>query len=239
MTAAPGGAVPDDSAERLCWAAGERVVVGVDEVGRGAWAGPMTVGAVVMPAPPDGTLDGALAGAHTGTPAGIRDSKLLTPAARERLHGDVDDWCAGWAVGHATSSECDALGMSAALRLATRRALAELPVTPDRVLVDGRWNFVDWLPSRAIVKGDRRCVSIAAASIMAKVTRDRLMAEVAPHFPPYGFERNKGYPAPVHLAALAEYGPCSLHRTSWAFMDRVPDAVPVPVASPADALVAS
>ena len=212
---------PDDNTERLCWAAGEPLVVGVDEVGRGAWAGPLTVGAVAL-LPTTGTAPGE-----------VRDSKLLSPTKRERLFGEIDSWCEAWSTGDASAAECDELGMSAALQLATKRCLDKLSCAlgevPDRVLLDGNWNFVDWLPSQAIVKGDQRCVSIAAASIMAKVTRDAQMSDWASRFAPYRFEKNKGYPAPVHKAALGEYGPCALHRTSWSFMRNVPAASAVPL----------
>ena len=96
------------------------------------------------------------------------------------------------------------------------------------MLLDGKFNFVDWRPSRALVEGDRRCLSIAAASIMAKVVRDRIMSVLAADFPPYGFESNKGYPAPVHRAALTTHGPCAIHRLSWSFADALPEAEPVP-----------
>lgn len=195
-------------------------MVGVDEVGRGAWAGPLTVGAVVVSA--DGRVNG------------IRDSKELRPDVRALLFDRIDAWATAWSVGHATSAECDELGMSQALRLATRRALDVLDAEPDRVLLDGKWNFVDWCPSRAIVQGDRRCLSIAAASIMAKVIRDRIMASLSADFPPYRFDSNKGYPAPVHRAALATHGPCALHRLSWSFADALPDAEPVPSSAHAD-----
>jgi ribonuclease HII len=199
---------PTLSEERRCWEAGETHVVGVDEVGRGAWAGPLTIGAVVLP--PEGRVNG------------IRDSKLLTPARREQLFDRIAEWAVAWAVGHATEHECDELGMSDAQRLATHRAIDALAVTPDRVLLDGNWNYVDWLPSRTIVKGDRLCLSIAAASVMAKVVRDRHMIAEATHHPAYGFDANKGYPAPEHVMALAGYGPSVIHRRSWAFMDDLP-----------------
>ena len=209
-----GSARPSLDVERRCWEAGEATVVGVDEVGRGAWAGPLTVGAVVVGA--------------SGRVNGIRDSKELGPAIRGQLFERIDAWARAWSVGHATSAECDEWGMSEALRRATRRALDGLDVEPDRVLLDGKWNFVDWRPSTAITQGDRRCLSIAAASIMAKVVRDRIMAGLAADFAPYRFESNKGYPAPVHRAALATHGPCALHRLSWSFADGLPDAQPVP-----------
>ena len=199
---------PKLTVERSCWDAGEQVVVGIDEVGRGAWAGPLTIGAVILP--------------QVGRVNGIRDSKLLTPAQREQLFDRIDQWSLAWSVGHASEKECDELGMSDAQRLATRRAIEGLPLTPDRVLLDGNWNYIDYLPSTTLVKGDRTCLSIAAASIMAKVVRDRMMVEAAEHHPAYGFDGNKGYPAPDHVMALAGYGPSAIHRRSWAFMDSLP-----------------
>ena len=199
---------PNLNQERQCWERGESIVAGIDEVGKGAWAGPLTIGAVVLPS--------------TGRVNGIRDSKMLSPMVRERLFDRIDDWATSWSVGHASARECDELGMSDAQRLATHRALDRLPVTPDRVLIDGNWNYIDWLPSTAIVKGDRTCLSIAAASIMAKVVRDHIMSMYSADFPAYIFEKNKGYPAPQHRMALAGYGPCVIHRKSWAFMDDLP-----------------
>jgi ribonuclease HII len=199
---------PTLSIERELWSAGDRVVVGVDEVGRGAWAGPLTVAAVVLP--------------HHRRVYGVRDSKQLNERRREELFARVVDWCVAWGVGHASEGECDALGMSAAQRLAARRALDALGVEPDAVLVDGRWDFVGGSRTRTVVRGDARCLSIAAASIVAKVTRDRLMREAAESYPPFDFDRNKGYPCPRHQLALRGYGPTAIHRRSWAFMDGLP-----------------
>lgn len=196
---------PNLDQERHYWERGDSVVVGIDEVGKGAWAGPLTIGAVVLPV--------------AGRVNGIKDSKMLTPKVRENLYSRIDNWARCWSVGHASARECDELGMSDAQRLATRRALDELPLPVDRVLLDGNWNYVDWAPSATIVKGDQICLSIAAASVMAKVVRDRIMSVVANDFPAYMFENNKGYPAPHHRMALAGYGPCVIHRKSWAFMD--------------------
>jgi ribonuclease HII len=126
-----------------------------------------------------------------------------------------------WAVGHATAAECDELGMSDAQRLAASRALTALSLEPDHVLIDGRWDFVGGPNTRRIVKGDATCLSIAAASVLAKVTRDRLMRREAPHFPAYDFELNKGYPCPRHKMALRAWGPTSIHRRSWVFMDHL------------------
>jgi ribonuclease HII len=196
---------PGRTAERALWDAGHQVVVGMDEVGRGSWAGPLTLGAAVVPK--DKRLHG------------IRDSKMLTEAERERMFDRLAEWCVAWSVGHASQLECDELGMSEAQRLAARRAIEGLGVCPDRVLLDGRWDFVGGGISETIVKGDASSVSIAAASILAKVTRDRLMRAEAEHFPGFDFEFNKGYPCPRHRVALQGYGPTSIHRRSWIFMD--------------------
>ncbi|MDX1690641.1 MAG: ribonuclease HII [Acidimicrobiia bacterium] len=190
--------------ERECWDAGARVVVGVDEVGRGAWAGPLTVGAAVVP--------------RDRRVYKIRDSKMLTEHEREAMFDRVAGWVDAWAVGHASPEECDELGMSEAQRLAARRAVAGLGVRPDVVLIDGNWDFVGGR-TRRLVKGDATCLSIASASILAKVTRDRLMRGEAEHYPHYAFEGNKGYPGPRHKAGLQWYGPSAIHRRSWAFMD--------------------
>ena len=207
---------PSLALERELWGSGREVVVGVDEVGRGAWAGPISVGAAVLP--PDKRV------------YKVRDSKMLTEDERERLYDRVASWCRAWAVGHATQVECDTLGMSEAQRLAARRALAGLGVEPDHVLLDGRWDFVGKGPSATtrIVKGDAKCLSIAAASVLAKVTRDRLMRDEAPHFPGYDFDLNKGYPCPRHKAALKAWGPTSIHRRTWVFMDSLPWGVRPP-----------
>jgi ribonuclease HII len=195
---------PGLATERELWAAGHETVAGVDEVGRGAWAGPLSVGAVVLPA--DRRV------------YKVRDSKMLTEAEREALFDRLAGWARSWAVGHASAEECDRLGMSAAQRLAARRALGGLAAEPDYVLVDGSWDFVGGR-TRRIVRGDATCLSIAAASILAKVTRDRIMRAEAEHFPAYWFESNKGYPGPRHRAALHWLGPSAIHRRSWAFMD--------------------
>ncbi len=178
--------------ERMQWKAGETLVCGIDEVGRGAWAGPVTVGAVV--APPH----------HL---RGVRDSKQLTRDERERASTRVMRWALGFAVGHASAQECDELGMTAAQRLAGTRALDALEaqgLVPDKIILDGKHDYLA-LGERVttVVRGDQACLSVAAASCIAKVTRDRLMREEAEHFPHYGFESNVGYPAPDHQRALA------------------------------------
>ena len=151
----------------------------------------------------------------------MRDSKVLTEDERERLFGGVAWWCTAWGVGHASQEECHRLGMTAAQKLAASWAMGGLGLVPDHVLVDGRWDFVGGGTAERIVRGDATCLSIAAASILAKVTRDRLMREEAPHFPAYDFELNKGYPCPRHKMALAAWGPTIIHRRTWVFMDHL------------------
>lgn len=196
--------IPGTGFERDLWAAGKKVVVGLDEVGKGAWAGPLTVGAVVIPG--ERRL------------YKVRDSKQLKPSEREAMATRIKGWASAWAVGHASAAECDELGMSDAQRLATRRALADLGVKPDHALVDGNWNFVETIETTPIVKGDGRSLSIAAASIVAKVTRDAIMRSASGTYPWYSFESNKGYPCHKHRAALRLYGPSTIHRRSWIFM---------------------
>ncbi len=202
------GPYPTLRVERKCWADGDRIVVGIDEVGRGSWAGPVTVAAVV---PGDAHL------------AGVRDSKLLTPDERDACARRVRSWARGIGVGHASHEECDVVGMTEALRRAASRALAQLEMQgfePDRIVLDGKHDYLGMRRVvRTIVKADQTVLSVAAASVVAKTTRDALMADEAEHFPPYGFESNRGYPAPVHKCALAAYGPCAIHRRSWIFMD--------------------
>ena len=196
---------PGLSVERELWSDDSVVVVGVDEVGRGAWAGPISVGAAVVP--------------KDKRVYKVRDSKMLTEPEREALFDRIADWCQAWSVGHASAEECDELGMSDAQRLAARRAMEGLAQDPDHILVDGNWDFVGG--ARRIVGGDRSSLSIAAASILAKVTRDRIMKEMAPSFPGYNFEANKGYPCPTHKATLQAAGPSAIHRRSWVFMDHL------------------
>jgi ribonuclease HII len=214
---------PSLDVERGLWAEGHEVVVGIDEVGRGAWAGPLTLGAAVVPR-------------HRRVNK-IRDSKMLTEREREALFDRVAEWCAAWSVGHASEEECDELGMSEAQRLAARRALDGLGIAADRVLLDGNWDFVGDGTSQMLVKGDAHCLSIAAASILAKVTRDRIMRAEAEHHPYWAFELNKGYPCPKHKTALQGLGPSAIHRRSWVFMDHlpwggVPRLVPPPPVEP-------
>jgi ribonuclease HII len=198
---------PGTAFEQERWDMGDAVVVGIDEVGKGAWAGPLTVGAVVIP------LDRRI--------YKVRDSKQLTPDERESMADRIKDWALHWSVGHASAAECDELGMSDAQRLATARTLSALRVMPDHALIDGNWDFVENIDSTTIVKGDARSLSIAAASIVAKVTRDSMMREAARTYPWYAFESNKGYPCHRQRAALQLLGPSTIHRRSWVYMENL------------------
>ncbi|MFD7029952.1 ribonuclease HII [Streptomyces sp. NPDC059917] len=191
---------------------GAKVVAGVDEVGRGAWAGPVTVCAAV-----------------TGLrrpPEGLTDSKLITPKRRDQLAVVLADWVTAHALGHASPQEIDELGMTAALRLAAVRALEALPVRPDAVILDGKHDYLGppWRV-RTVIKGDQSCVAVAAASVIAKVWRDRMMAELGEPgdgIEDFAFGSNAGYPSPVHRAALEERGPTAYHRLSWSYLDALP-----------------
>ncbi len=216
-------AAPGRANEKQFWDNGQHLVVGVDEVGRGAWAGPLMVGAAVIP--------------QDRKIVGVRDSKMLTEGERERLFPKLTGWCQAWAVGAASQQECDELGMSAAQKLAAARAIDGLGVVPDRVLIDGNWDFIGSGNTTMIVKGDATCLSIAAASVLAKVTRDRIMQAEADHFPAFAFDQNKGYPCPRHKTALNGYGPTSIHRRSWVFMEHMiwtgyPRVVPAHLVDP-------
>jgi ribonuclease HII len=176
-------------------------VVGVDEVGRGGLAGPVVVAAVVL---------------HPDRPIkGVRDSKLLTPAARERLYVEITERADAWTLGSASPEEVDELNVHHASLQAMRRAVNGLVPLPDFVLVDG-FRIPDlFLPQRRVIGGDRRCAVIAAASIVAKVTRDRQMLELHKRDPRYGFDSHKGYATAQHLEAVARFGQSPAHRTSF------------------------
>ena len=198
---------PGLTMERVLWDEGVSLVAGMDEVGRGAWAGPITVGVAILP--------------RDRRVYKVRDSKLLNPQEREGLFDRIAGWCFAWGVGHASPLECDELGMSDAQRLAAQRALEDLGCNPDAVVVDGPWNFVGHRRTLTVVGADRTSLSVAAASILAKVTRDRIMRAAVDEYPNWWFEENKGYPGPRHRAALQWFGPSAIHRRSWVFMDGI------------------
>ena len=198
--------------ERELAAVGSARVAGVDEVGRGAWAGPVVVCAVVaragFPAPP----------------GGLTDSKRLTPRRRAELAAELPAWVECYAIGEASHEEIDTLGMTAALRRAAVSALQGLArPAPDMVLLDGSHDYIGrpW-PVRCAVKADLRSVSVAAASVIAKVYRDNLMAELGQAHAGFAFGENAGYPSPAHQRALAELGPTPYHRLSWSYLDDLP-----------------
>jgi ribonuclease HII len=202
---------------RLC-AAGARCVAGVDEVGRGAWAGPVLVCAAVtdLSNPPE--LPG-----RGGRTVRLTDSKLLTAAQREAFAEVLPGWLTGHAFGESSPEEIDEVGMTEALRRAARRAQAALPMRPDVVILDGAHDFLraPWQVC-CEVKADQRSVTVAAASVLAKVRRDALMAALDEAHPGYGFADGAGYPSPVHQRALAEHGPTPHHRVSWSYLDDLP-----------------
>jgi ribonuclease HII len=182
-------------------AAGHRIVAGVDEVGRGALCGPVVACAVVLGEDFD-TL-------------GLDDSKRLTARRREQLATHVKEHAQAWALGDADADEIDGLNILRATHLAMRRALEQLSLAPSLVLVDGREVPALGFPQRAIVKGDALSVSIAAASIVAKVSRDAMMRDWDQRFPGYGLARNMGYASRAHREALRRLGPSRIHRRSF------------------------
>lgn len=222
---------PSLRVERELQREGHRLVAGMDEVGRGALAGPVSVGVVV--------IDEACRSA----PVGVKDSKLLSHQVRERLVPKIQMWATDYAVGHASPGEIDRYGIMVALRFAGTRALAALSVIPDLVLLDGNYDWLtdpgrvgllgllaegagrvcgdplaptaNMVPVRTMIKADMFCSSVAAASVLAKVERDAMMVVLAQEVPGYAWELNKGYSAPEHFAALASRGPSVHHRRSW------------------------
>ncbi len=178
------------------------LVCGVDEAGRGPWAGPVSAGAVILD--------------PKKIPKGLDDSKKLTAAKRAELELEIKDNALHWGVGFANVAEIGELNILHATGLAMCRAIAAMGVEPAFALVDGNYAFKLPCPVKTVIGGDGKSKSIAAASILAKVARDRLMEELDGTFPGYGFSSHKGYGAPVHIAALKSLGPCPEHRMTWA-----------------------
>ena len=189
---------PDMLLERACPAP----VCGVDEAGRGPWAGPVCAGAVILKG--------------RGAIEGLNDSKKLSPAQREALEPKIKARALAWGVGFASVEEIAALNILHATGLAMRRAIEAMAQAPAFALVDGNYAFPLPCPVKTVVRGDEISCSIAAASILAKTARDRLMARMDEAYPGYGFAAHKGYGAPVHARALIALGPCEIHRMSWA-----------------------
>ncbi|PIW36516.1 MAG: ribonuclease HII [Candidatus Kerfeldbacteria bacterium CG15_BIG_FIL_POST_REV_8_21_14_020_45_12] len=182
-------------------AAGYRLIVGVDEVGRGAWAGPIMAAAVIMP------VDKVI--------VGVRDSKKITPKRRAVLASEIEQAALSIGLGSVDSTEIDEIGIGPANALVIRRAVEALSLTPDYILVDAFPMKDLSAPSRSIIRGDSASYSIAAASIYAKVARDSLMQSYDEKFPGYSFSAHVGYGTEAHRAALDQFGPCPIHRLSF------------------------
>ena len=187
--------------ERELHAKGVGLICGVDEAGRGPLAGPVCAAAVILP--PETELPG------------LNDSKKLSEKKREALFPEIQRLALAWSVAFASVEEIEERNILGATMLAMNRAIAGLSLRPELALIDGNRNKEIEVPSRCVVHGDARCASIAAASILAKVSRDRLMVELAREYPQYGFEQHKGYGTKAHYAALREFGPCPVHRPSF------------------------
>ena len=209
--------------ENNLFSRGAKLIAGMDEVGRGCLAGPVSVGVAVI------NIE------CVNPPENLADSKLLTHEQREELLPLVKTWVKDFAVGHASNDEIDQIGLTRALRRAGRRALAQLETKPDHLILDGKHNWL--LPEKEIqnmfeqefddgalnadlkiitqIKADLTCASVAAASIVAKTTRDQMMSELSKEFPNYFWADNKGYAAPEHLEAIKTLGATKYHRVSW------------------------
>lgn len=209
---------PTLAEELALWQAGYGCVAGIDEAGRGAWAGPVVAAAVILPADPS----------VAGRLAGVADSKQLSPSQRERLCRVIQQQAAAWAVGAAAAQQIDAQGIAAATRSAMQAAVASLPQPPDFLLIDYVRLPGLATPQRSLPRGDSTVLSIAAASILAKVHRDRWMAELAERCGGYGFERHKGYGTAQHQQALRRWGPCPEHRLSFQPVAGLQPPLPAP-----------
>jgi ribonuclease HII len=209
--------------ENNLFSRGAKLIAGMDEVGRGCLAGPVSVGVAVI------NID------CINPPENLADSKLLTHEQREKLLPLVKTWVKDFAVGHASNNEIDEIGLTRALRRAGRRALVQLVTKPDHLILDGKHNWL--MPEKETqnmfeqefddgplsvdlkiitqIKADLTCASVAAASIVAKTTRDQMMAELSKEFPNYFWAENKGYAAPEHLEAIKSFGATKYHRVSW------------------------
>jgi ribonuclease HII len=181
--------------------AGYGWIAGVDEAGRGPLAGPVVAAAVLLP------VDYQI--------PGLRDSKRLTARQRDNIYRHIQQQALAYGIGMATHTEIDQYNILRATQEAMLRAIRQCATPPDMLLIDGNVALPTTTPQRLIIRGDACCASIAAASVLAKVTRDRLMLAYAQEYPAYGFDRHKGYPTPEHYARLQAYGPCPIHRLSF------------------------
>ncbi len=198
--------IPSLRFERTYWVRKLNYVAGIDEVGRGAWAGPVVAGAVILPCERR----------NWRLLANVRDSKLLSPRQREALCEPIRSIALATGIGMATREEIDQLGIVPATRLAMQRAVAALAISPDALLIDALKLPALALPQTGIIRGDQLCLSIACASIIAKVTRDQMMIELDAELPGYAFAAHKGYGTAKHRAALEKLGASREHRTSFA-----------------------
>ncbi|MFN7036318.1 MAG: ribonuclease HII [Bellilinea sp.] len=198
--------LPNLQVERTLWKSGCLLVAGLDEAGRGAWAGPVFAAMVVLPAGYEGQ----------SVLHGVRDSKQMTPLQRERWVEKIKQAAACWGIGEASNEEIDRYGIVPATRLAMQRALQAGGITPSHLLIDAlRLPMLD-IPQTALIRGDQQSLSIAAASVLAKTARDAWMRAQEERYPGYGFAAHKGYGTARHRAALEQLGACPLHRRSFA-----------------------
>jgi len=198
------GQVPTFDEEEKLIARGYRIIAGVDEVGRGPLAGPVVAAAVILPW-----------GKQPSWLSRVRDSKQLTPSQRESIFDRITASRVAYGLGVVSHEVIDKRGIAPATRLAMRRAIEQLSTRPDYLLIDFMQLPAIRIPQKSVVDGDSLCLSIAAASIVAKVTRDRLMVELDGQFPGYGLAQHKGYGTPEHLEALQRLGPCPIHRKTF------------------------
>jgi ribonuclease HII len=200
---------PDLAEEGFLWDRGLRFVAGIDEVGRGCLAGPVVAGAVVLP--------------HGWIPAGLRDSKLMDAESRERVAADIRAHALAWSVAAVSAELIDRLNILKATVLAAMLAASRLSVRPDALLLDGGLPLpITSVPQRAVIDADRLCASVAAASVVAKVARDRFMVSMDERYPGYGFASHKGYTCQEHRDAIRSLGASPLHRMTFGILEEVP-----------------
>jgi ribonuclease HII len=203
-------ASPDLRLEKIFWKSGLANIAGMDEAGRGALAGPVTVGAVILPNLPR----------LSSTLSGVRDSKQMTPRQRDRWAVVIRKIARAWSLGWASSEEIDSLGIASATRLAAERALEALPLLTNHLLTDFNLKPDTDIPLTSIVKGDQKSLSISAASVLAKTARDAVMCELDEQFPGYELSRHKGYGTAIHRAALERLGYSPIHRKTFSFREK-------------------